>query len=338
MRLLACTALLLSLIGLSVQANADVPPPPAPEPKKDEVKLPWTAEDVRKSWGKGVSYLFDVETEDGPGWMRWEAENITETGFKRTVIACEGDAAPKAREPREQTWEKHVNGLAKELKGAVKSTAEVKVPFGAIECEIYTVTDPSFTKKVALSAKVPGMMVMFETESKRGEKRDYEKMSLRSVDAPVCEAPWTHDKIAENFKAGTKTVYAGKSSDGDAKVEYVINASDIKGMTSTATETYGTSEPKKGEPSTATWDAYLRYFVPPRYDTTTSEEKLKTPAGEFDCVVFAHAREENGVNYTQKVWLAKNEPGLLVRCDIAQEKGDQKMFYNMELTEFVKGK
>ena len=338
MRLLACAALLLSLVGLSVQANADIPPQPEPEPKKEEVKLPWSAEDARKSWGKGVSYLFDIDTETGKGWMRWEAEEITEKGFKSTEVVCEGDAAPKSRKPREQTWEKHVSGLQRELSGAEKSKGEVEVPYGKVECEIYTITKKEGTQKVALSAKVPGMVVLMEMEAKRGDKRDYEKWALRSIDAPVCASPWTFDKIAENFKAGTKTVYAGKSSDGDAKVEYVINASDIKGMTSTSTETYGAGEPKKGEPSTATWDAYLRYFVPPRADTKTTEEKLKTPAGEFDCVVFAHAREEDGVKFTQKVWLAKNEPGLLVRCDIAQEKGDKKMFYNMELTEFVKGK
>lgn len=338
MRLLPFAALLLSLVGLSVQANADIPPPKDPEPKKDDVKLPWSAEDARKSWGKGVSFLFDVETEGGKGWMRWEAEEITDKGFKSTEIVCEGDAAPKSRKPREATWEKHLGGLQRELAGAEKSKGEVEVPYGKVECDIYTITKNEGTQKVALSSTIAGMVVLMEMEAKRGEKRDYEKWALRSIDAPICEAPWTFDKIAENFKAGTKTVYAGKSSDGDAKVEYVVNASDIKGMTTVATETYGTGEPKKGEPSTATWDAYLRYFVPPRYDTKTSEEKLKTPAGEFDCVVFAHAREENGVKFTQKVWLAKNEPGLLVRCDIAQEKGDKKMFYDMELTEFVKGK
>lgn len=338
MRLLACAALLLSLVGLCVQANADVPPEPEIKPQPAEVKLPWTAEDARKSWGKGVSFLFDLESESSKGWMRWEAEDITEKGFKSSEIVCEGGAAPKNRKPREQTWERHVSGLQRELSGAEKSKGEVEVPYGKVECEIYTMKKAEGTRKIALSATVPGMVLLMEMEAKHGEKRDYEKWSLRSIDAPVCQAPWTFDKIAENFKAGTKTVYAGKSSDGDAKVEYVINASDIKGMTSTSTETYGTGEPKKGEPSTVTWDAYLRYFVPPRADTVTSEEKLKTPAGEFECVVFTHKSESDGGKMTHKVWLAKNEPGLLVRFDMEQVMGEKKMFYNMELTEFVKGK
>lgn len=335
---LSAIAVSMLLVAFSVQANADIAPQPEPEPKKEEVKLPWTAEDARKSWGKGVSFLFDVDTEGGKGWMRWEAEEITEKGFKSSEIVCEGEAAPRTRKPREQEWEKHLSGLQRELAEAVKSTGEVEVPYGKIACDIYTIKKEEGTQKVALSATVAGMVVLMEIEAKRGDKRDYEKWSLRSIDAPVCEAPWTHDKIAENFKAGTKTVYTGKSSDGDAKIEYVITASDIKGMTSVGTETYGSNEPKKGEPMTATWDAYLRYFVPPRFDTKISEEKLKTPAGEFECVVFAHSAESEGGKMTQKVWLAKSEPGLMVRCDVEQQFGDKKMFYNMELSEFVKGK
>jgi hypothetical protein len=341
MRQFSLAASLLLLVALSVQVNADIPPQPKPDPKpkpKDEVKLPWSAEDARKGWGKGVSFLFDVEHEGGKGWMRWEAEEITEKGFKSTEIVFEGDKASKRRKPRETEWEKHLSGLQRELSGAEKSKGEVKVPYGTIECEIYTLTKEEATQKIALSAKVPGMVVLMEMEATRGGKRDYEKWELRSIDLPVCEAPWTDDKIAENFKAGTKTAYAGKSSDGDVKVEYVISASDIKGMTSASTETYGDKPPVKGEPATATWDGYLRYFVPPRFDTKTSEEKLKTPAGEYDCVVFTHEREAEGVKLMQKVWLAKNEPGLLVRCDVEQEMGGKKIFYNMELTELVKGK
>jgi len=70
MRLFACAASLLLLVGLGVQVSADIPPPPEPEPKKSEVKLPWSAEDARKAWGKGISFLFDVETEGSKGWMR----------------------------------------------------------------------------------------------------------------------------------------------------------------------------------------------------------------------------------------------------------------------------
>ncbi|HRJ78423.1 MAG: hypothetical protein HPKKFMNG_00441 [Planctomycetes bacterium] len=334
---------LLAPLGLTVAADeAPERPKPRPEPKPEEksaeVELPWTAEDIRKGWGKGVSFLLDVESGTDKGWLRWEAENITDKGFDESEIECKNDAPPRFGKARQRTWDKHLSNLKQELAGAVKSKGEVEVPYGKLACDIYTITKKEGTQKVALSAKVPGMVVMMEVEGEGGEKRQHEKFSLRSIDPPVCQAPWNFDKIAENFKAGTKTVYAGKSSEGDARIEYVVDASNITGMTFTATESQGGSEPKKAEPATTTWDAYLRYFVPPRYDTKTSEEKLKTPAGEFECVVFAHVTESNGARASQKVWLAKNEPGLMVRCEVEHQFGEQKMFYNMELTEFVKGK
>lgn len=340
--LFSMALLLLTPLGLTVAADeAPERPKPRPEPnpeKTAEIELPWTVEDIRKGWGKGVSFLLDVESGTDRGWMRWEAENITEKGFDEVEIQCKNDSAPHFGKPRPRTWDKHLGSLKEELAGAVKSKGEVEVPYGKFECDIYTITKSEGTQKVALSARVPGMVVMMELEGERGEKPHLERYTLRSIDAPVCQAPWNFDKIAENFKAGTKTVYAGKSSQGDARIEYHVDASDIKGMTFTATESQGGGEPKKAEPATTSWDGYLRYFVPPRYDTKTSEEKIKTPAGEFECVVFAHSTESEGGKASQKVWLAKNEPGLMVRCEVEQQFGDKKMFYNMELTEFVKGK
>lgn len=332
-RISLCAAL---WVVAASQVAADLPPP-EPQPN-EEVKLPWTAEDARKAWGNGVSFLFDTKMDDKSGWMRWEVEAITEKGFKSTQIECEAGKAPNHGKQRDQTWEKHVSGLQRELRGAEKSTGKVEVPFGQVDCDIFTITKKNVTQKFALSAKVPGMVVMMEREATVGEARTHMKYSLRSMDAPICASPWTFDKIAANFKPGTKTIYAGKSSDGDAKIEYEVTASDITGMTFTAIESEQGKEAKKNAPMTVTWDAYLRFFVPPRHNAATSEETLKTAAGDFACVVYAVVRESEGVKYAHKVWLAKDQPGLMVRCDVSEERGDKKMFYSLELAEFSKGK
>jgi len=341
-KLLSAAAL---LAALAIPALADIPPPkpqPKPEPKPvEEAVLPWTVEEVREQWGKGKSFLLDIETEDGgSGWVRYEAEDITEKGFKRSSITCEKGKAEKREAVGATTWDDYFGELKKMLGSAEKTQAEITVPFNTLACTLYTIKQENGWMKVWLHSSVPGWVVQFERETKRGEKRDYEKMSLRSIDEPMTAAPWTADKMAENLKGGASIKYKMTTAKGNGTFELNITAADIDGVTYTQSEKMDSDE-KKGNESKAqtdTWDKYVRHFMTPRAGATISEETVKTLLGDTVCVVYTCVSEATGIKLTQKSFVAKNEPGLLVRYSQQTEASDSMMNVELELTEFKKGK
>ncbi len=329
---------------LTVPALADIPPPkPKPEPKPEEktaeVELPWTVDQIREAWGTGRSFLYDVEVEDnGKGWARFETEDVSEKGFKRSSVMCEKGKAEKRQSPGEITWERHLGELKTMLKTAEKAEVEITVPYMTLTCVQYTMKREGGWQKLWLHSGVPGLFVQMEREFKRGEKVDYEKLSLRAMEEPSMLAPWTADKLAEHFKDGATMKFTSKSDDGQGRFEVAISAADIDGLTYTTLEAHEGQEPKTGEARTETWDAFFRHMSTPRHDTRTGEETLKTVLGETACILFHHESAKDDVKVSQKVWLAKDKPGVLVRMEQSVTVGDKVQSFVLELAEFKKGK
>lgn len=333
------TLSLIALVSLVARADELPDPKPQPKPKAEGNKAPWTASDVQKAWVKGMTFNYDVETEDGKGGKGWFViDTVTETEFTMAMSLQEAGKEAQSEKPRKRTFEEYIGGLERQIKNAKTSEDSYTNADGAIfECTVFTTESKGSWQKYWLSTIVPGMPVKMERESTSGGKRDYECWTLTSHDVLRIKLPWTPKELAAKWKDGASFKY---SLESDGKTGWmVIVVSDVteEGFTSTESGEFA-GEKEEGKPRKYTWEKFIREIAPPKYGTTESTETIQTKAGKFECKVYTHVEKTSDGEVTTKCWFAKEVVGPWVKMTMASKGGDHSMNSAMELLEFKVGK
>jgi hypothetical protein len=339
-RMISAIAVLLGLLLAASNVMADKAPPrePKPEPKEEGVTLPWDVEAIRNLWGDGIAFEFELKVDGvNDGGMCLESENITDKGFLATTVSIDKEGDERVEKAKEKTWDEYLGELKKRLKGSKVDEEEITVPAGTYACKHY-VMDAGDTKiSYWLSEKVAGMFVRAENRMKRDGKEISQCWELADIDVPMVRFPWTRKQCAESWKGGVKIAYAIESGPEKGSLTLEVSAADAKGFTASQTEEVNGKKHSK-ENETTTWAKYLHEFSAPRKDAKVSEETIETPAGKFVCMVVTTVKEGETRKTTQTFYLAKNEPGLLVKMIKLEERGEKKETEAFTLIEYKKGK
>lgn len=334
-------ALLLGLLLAASNVMADKAPPredPKPEPKpKEEPAQPWTVEQIRKMWADGISFEFALTSDGKPdGGMKLEVEKVTDKGFVGVTVSISADGDEKVEKEKEKTWEQYMDEFKARLKGATITEEEIEVPNGKYAAKRYAMAAASMTANYWFSSEVPGMFIKAENRTTRDGKEIVQSWELVDIDVPMVRLPWTRKQIIESWKNGVKIAYAVAAGEETGLLALEITGADLKGFSATMTEEVNGK--KKSDTETTKWNEYLSEISAPRKDAKVSEETIETPAGKFECVVITRVNEHEKMKRTTSNYVAKNEPGLLVKQVKIEEWPDRKETETVTLTEFKKGK
>jgi len=345
-RLIAMVAVLMGLTLAGTNVTADKAPPredPKPEPKEEKSELPWGVEEIRKMWGDGIAFDFELKV-DGviDGGMCLESENITDTGFLATTVSIGKDGDERVEKSKEKTWDEYLGELKKRIKGAAITDEEITVPNDTYACKRYAIPAGASSVTYWLSEAVPGMFVKAETRTTSEGKETCQCWELADIDVPMVRLPWTRKQIIESWKEGVKISYAIAAGVDLGTSEMKVTAVDIRGYTAMGSEELN-GEKTTSENRTNTWTRYLREINLSRKDSKISEETIETPAGKFLCMVITlvlehTTKDEKKSKVTQKRYLAKEEPGLLVKLAMVEEVDGKLLTESFTLKEFKKGK
>lgn len=329
-------ALMLS-VGSMSQGN-----PVQAQDKPVEQKPLWTVEEIRESWGKGASYHYALKSEgDGEGRAAIEVWNVSEKGFSTRSGMGEKGKFLKYEGTEERTWEKHFEGLADMVAGATTKQDKVATELMEFDCTLYTTVreeeNGKWTMQLWLSKDLPGVFVKASRTGEMKDKVDKEEWLLTKIGTPQSERPWSDEKVAEAWKDGAKMVFSAAQGGEKATITLNILKADADGIKYTSTELVDGKERGPSE-ETNTWEEFFASVMPPRWDTTRTEEKLKTAAGEFDCVKYTHTTKDEDSSTSITTWAAKDKPGLLVKIVQGFSFGEESMEMVLELTEYKYGK
>jgi hypothetical protein len=333
--------MLALLVGLSVQIKADEAPP-KPEPKADEIKLPWTKEDMAKDWARGRAYRFDIAGSNPiKRTARIEIDAVTADGFSMDTFMKEAGKDEVAEGAKTKTFEEHLEKLLKRLKGSKQSEETVEVPFGKISCFCFTKESKGETsttiEKYWLASSVPGMFIKAEHSVSADKQVDFESWSLANVDILRVKLPWTAKEIAAVWKDGAMFKLNVTSSAGSGWIK--LTATDVtdEGFMGTEDGEMG-GEAHTGKPNKMTWDSFIRQFAEAKCDTVITDETIETPAGKFECALYTTTDKRPGHEGVQKAWYVKKSPGLFAKVTAENKKGETITTETWELTEYKFGK
>ena len=346
-RLTAMVAVMLGLTLAASSAMADKAPPredPKPEEKpKEDPAAPWTIESMRKSWGDGVAFEFELSSDGKPdGGMKLEVEKVTDKGFVGVTVSISADGDEKVEKDKEKTWEQYMDEFKARLKGATVTDEEIKVPCGTYATKRYTVPTAGSTASYWVSKAVPGMFIKAENRSTRDGKEISQVWKLFDIGVPMVRLPWTRKQIIESWKDGVKLGYEVAAGVEEGSVVIDVTAVDALGFTATqSTELNGEKSTK--ESAATPWNRFLHKINLPRKGSKISEETIETPAGTFVCMVVSITSEQTTPDdkkskVTRTQYLAKEEPGLLVKSVLLDENDGHLRTESLTLTEFKKGK
>src|SRR5262249_49373719 len=137
---------------------------------------------------------------------RIEIDDVTADGFSMNTFTQEGAKEEVAEGAKKKTYDEHIDGLLKRLKGATQSQVELEVPAGKFTCQCYTKEsgdDKSHsTEKYWLSSSVPGMFIKAEHSVSADKQTDFETWTLTDLDILRAKLPWTNKEIAAAWKDG----------------------------------------------------------------------------------------------------------------------------------------
>lgn len=342
--ILIATILLLN----GAVTTADIAPPkpqphaePKPEPKAAGVEAPWTLEEIRTLWDTGITFKYVTRDDKGPtGWTRFEAEAITDKGFMTSTVICDKNGEERSMPAHERSWDDFLGNLKNRIKNAVITEETISVAAGEYACKVYTMKVSEGTFIYWMSAELPGMFVKSRVEAKEiegGEKAETQIWELSDIDVPLVKLPWTRKQVQEAWKSGASMKYDLEQPSGNAVQQVKITAADKDGFSvETSTEADGKVTVKPSE--TTTWDNYFSKFAQPRISAKVSTETLEIGGSKYECLVMTNVREAAGEKRTTTLYVAKSEPGLLVKMLDVEEHGEVKITNKMTLTEFKRNK
>jgi hypothetical protein len=327
-------ALMLGLLLAASNVMADRAPPredPKPDPKPaEETALPWTQEEIRNKWDDGITFEFTLTNDGKPdGGMRLEAETITEKSFVGTTVSISNEREERVEKAKEKTWEVYLGELTQRIKGAAITDEEITVPAGKYKCKRYAVPAAAASVTYWFAADLPGIFIKAENRMMKDGKEISQTWELAAVGVPLVQFPWSYKQVQESWKDGATLKYDDENGEQKGTVAFKVESTDNDGLT--ASMTFGDKAmPAKHQK----WAKFYREFTCPRAIATISEETIETPAGKFECQVIKWERKKT----VNTVYIAKSEPGLLVKAVRKDFNGKEERTNTVTLTEFKKGK
>ncbi len=160
-------------------------------------------------------------------------------------------------------------------------------------------------------------------EPKKEEPKADEAISL----------PWTSEEIKKSIKAGASMLFKVEQTMGEkttsSYTKMEITAVTEEGYTmKTSNLDAEKKEMGKAKEKTEKWADYMAKMKFTKADTTVTEESIETPAGKFDCKVYAQVQKKGGQEMTIKFYFPKDKPGTLAK--LTGEGGGFKMSQTLE--------
>ena len=349
--LAVATAMLISICGVAETTLA--------QDKPAENKLPWTAEEVRKSWGKGVSHSFMVFKDDKlTDYVVIDVWDVSEKGYSTRTNTIEVGEFLKLGSDKEVTWDGLLTEYRELIKGGkAEEVGNVRTDLSrwGVDCTRYTMRKEhegeTITTEVCLSKEYPGIFVLAEFTSVANGRTYTEKWSMAGIGLPHADCPWSNEKVAENWKDGATIVFNSSSRRewrgfvGSRSWETTQNIKQAywKGLTLSVTEKDNSGEEISRTPETEiSWFQFFGSYIPTRIDTSKADEKIKVAGGEFECVKYLHTYKNNSGSGSLTTWWSKDKPGLLVkhvRIHTGYREGEKETWEEVfELKEYKFGK
>ena len=178
--------------GLGETRADSAPAKPKEEPKADAKKLdlPWTLDECKKAWKKGMSMKLKATSKSGDkeevSFTLEEITEITEKGYKHKTTNMDAEGKVKG-EPteQEQAWEDYFKGMDFTDKDTTVTEETIKVGAGEYDCKVYTqVKDENGSKstgKCYFVKNKPGYIAKYSMEGAYGEMKFSYTMELVEV-------------------------------------------------------------------------------------------------------------------------------------------------------------
>ncbi|MBK8207722.1 MAG: hypothetical protein IPK87_13180 [Planctomycetes bacterium] len=315
-------AMLLSICGVAETTLA--------QDKPAKNKLPWTAEDARKSWGKGITYRFMVLKDDHfTDLVDIDFWDVSEKGYSTRTNTRENGEFWSLGSDKKVSWDGLLTEYGEMIKdGEAKEVGNVKTVYSrwGVDCTRYTMQKEhegeTITTTVWLSKEFPGVFVKAEYTSVANGRTYSETWSMHSVGLPQADRPWSDEKVAETWKDGSTIVFSNSTRKEWDGLEPVVISTETtqnitgaawKGLIVSVTEKDVNGEEKRTPKTELAWRDFFAFYIPSRIDTSKADEKIKVAGGEFECVKYTHTYKEKSSSVCLTTWWSKDKPGLLVK-------------------------
>jgi hypothetical protein len=163
------------------------------EPKKDEAKkldLPWTIDDVKKSWAKGGTFKYKMVNnnagEEVTTWMILTISDVNDKGWTEKTTTLDKDGKEQGTATTEtKTWDKWGEDFKFTDKDTKVSEDKVKVEAGEFACKVYTQSHEEggvkSEVKFYFAKDKPGYIVKVTSEATAMDKKYTMNMELTEV-------------------------------------------------------------------------------------------------------------------------------------------------------------
>jgi hypothetical protein len=131
--------------------------------------LPWSVEDVKKSWAPGVVFQYDIAAQKRPNLtFKSVISAVNAEGFTVVETSRSERGQEETSQPRTRKWGEYLKGLQFDKPRTEVSEETVETPAGKFPCRLYTLVRKgdsfSGTQKVWLAQKEPGLIVKLNIE------------------------------------------------------------------------------------------------------------------------------------------------------------------------------
>jgi hypothetical protein len=154
-------------------------------------------------------------------------------------------------------------------------------------------------------------------EAKKAEREAAKKATEDKKKEPTLELPWTSDAVSGAVKAGSTVTWKvtgkdAKGKDMDDSFRCQVKNADGSGAGITCNTVNKPSKDKgAGQVATIAWSGFGPFFAVERPEhTLVKMEKVKVPAGEFDCVV---VELKGFLGEHRTLWMIRDKPGVFAR-------------------------
>lgn len=182
-----------------------------------------------------------------------------------------------------------------------------------------------------------------KAEAKKADEKKAEAKKPAKKEIKDGELPWSFDDVRNGLEIGTAAVYdrngtdkKGKKVGGQFRWVLKKNADDGAGVVGVPVE--GKAAPGSDQLATVPWSRMSPFFAVERAESkVTGREKIKVPAGEFDCI---KAEVKGFFGAEQHVWMIVDKPGVYARVvdkgNAQEEKDKTELTYELASVEVLK--
>jgi hypothetical protein len=163
-----------------------------------------------------------------------------------------------------------------------------------------------------------------------GGSLEWPSAEARRLDPDDHPTPYTAEQIRQGCPDGRTCTFRMSTAGGHAVMqEWRFTAPDAEGVTWTSLHLDEHGDPSgQSNSSRRTWKELQQHASYPSEATTVREERVETPAGAFDCMLYTVTQQQEDSTVVSKYWFAWQLPGPPVKME---QRMDGKLVGSMEM-------